>query len=68
VPVSQAWQLSRQLPDSRLAVIPGAGHEAMADQPGVFAEACASFWRSAETAATARAGRQVAGEGRGDAS
>ena len=67
VPVSQAWQLSRQLPDSRLAVIPGAGHEAMADQPGVFSEACASFWRSAGTAAAARPERQVAGEGRGDA-
>jgi pimeloyl-ACP methyl ester carboxylesterase len=64
VPVPQAWQLSRQLPDSRLAVIPGAGHEAMANQPGVFSEACASFWRSAETAAAARSGRQVAGESR----
>ena len=51
VPVPQAWQLARQLPDARLAVIPGAGHEAMADQPGIFNEACASFWRSTATLA-----------------
>ncbi len=51
VPVPQAWQLARQLPDARLAVIPGAGHEAMANQPGIFNEACASFWRSTATVA-----------------
>src|SRR5512140_395363 len=67
VPVPQAWQLSRQLPQARLAVIPGAGHEAMAGQPGIFNEACASFWRSAETAAAGRSARRVAGEGRGAA-
>jgi pimeloyl-ACP methyl ester carboxylesterase len=65
VPVPQAWQLSRQLPGSRLAVIPGAGHEAMAHQPGVFSEACASFWRSAEATAAARPGRVVAQDPRG---
>ncbi len=65
VPVPQAWQLSRQLPDSRLAVIPGAGHEAMASQPGVFSEACASFWRSAEATAAARPGRVMAQDPRG---
>jgi pimeloyl-ACP methyl ester carboxylesterase len=57
VPVSQAWQLARQLPDARLAVIPAAGHEAMARQPGIFNEACASFWRSTQAIAAARAGR-----------
>ena len=55
VPVPQAWQLARQLPDARLAVIPGAGHEAMARRPGVFNEACAAFWRSTEAIAAARA-------------
>lgn len=65
VPVPQAWQLSRQLPDSRLAVIPGAGHEAMAMQPGIVNEACSAFWRSAGTTGVSRAGGGVAGEPRG---
>jgi pimeloyl-ACP methyl ester carboxylesterase len=56
VPVPQAWQLARQLPDARLAVIPLADHEAMARQPGIFNEACAAFWRSTEAVAAARAG------------
>lgn len=60
VPVPQAWQLVRQLPDARLAVIPDAGHVAMARQPGIFNEACAAFWRSTESVAAARAGRVVA--------
>jgi pimeloyl-ACP methyl ester carboxylesterase len=60
VPVPQAWQLARQLPDARLAVIPGAGHEAMARQPGIFNEACAAFWRSTQAVAAARAGRVAA--------
>jgi pimeloyl-ACP methyl ester carboxylesterase len=60
VPVSQAWQLARQLPDARLAVIPGAGHDAMARQPGIFNEACAAFWRSTEAIAAARAGGVIA--------
>ena len=67
VPVSQAWQLSRQLPDSRLAVIPGAGHEAMARQPGVFNEACAAFWRSAEAGAAGRSVRVTAAASPGPA-
>jgi len=60
VPVPQAWQLARQLPDARLAVIPDSGHEAMARQPGIFNEACTAFWRSTEAIAAARAGRVVA--------
>jgi len=56
VPVSQAWQLARQLPDARLAVVPGAGHEAMAGQPEIFNEMCAAFWRSTRVIAAARAG------------
>ena len=54
------WQLARQLPDARLAVLPGSGHEAMVHQPGIFNETCAAFWRSTEAAAAARAGRVVA--------
>jgi len=60
VPVPQAWQLARQLPDARLAVIPGSGHEAMASQPGIFNAACTAFWRSTQAIAAARAGRVVA--------
>ena len=60
VPVPQAWQLTRQLPDARLAVVPDAGHEVMARQPGIFNEACAAFWRSTEEIARARASRVAA--------
>ena len=60
MPVAQAWQLARQLPDARLAVLPGSGHEAMVHQPGIFNETCAAFWRSTEAAAAVRAGRVVA--------
>ncbi len=67
VPVTQAWQLSRQLPDSRLAVMPGAGHEAMAGQPGVFNEACAAFWRSAEAGAAGRFRTMIGAASRGTA-
>jgi pimeloyl-ACP methyl ester carboxylesterase len=67
VPVTQAWQLSRQLPDARLAVIPGAGHEAMARQPAVFNEACAAFWRSAEAGAAGRSVRVTAAASPGPA-
>jgi pimeloyl-ACP methyl ester carboxylesterase len=60
VPVPQAWQLARQLPDARLAVLPGSGHEAMVHQPAIFNETCAAFWRSTQAAAAARAGGVVA--------
>jgi hypothetical protein len=32
----------------------------MVDQPGIFNETCAAFWRSTEAAAAARAGGVVA--------
>jgi pimeloyl-ACP methyl ester carboxylesterase len=60
VPVPQAWQLARQLPDARLAVIPGSGHAAMASQPAIFNAACTAFWRSTQSIAAARAGRVIA--------
>jgi pimeloyl-ACP methyl ester carboxylesterase len=52
VPVDHAWGMMRQLPDGRLLVVPDCGHVVMVRRPGLFNEACASFYRS--TAATAR--------------
>jgi pimeloyl-ACP methyl ester carboxylesterase len=60
VPVDHAWGLMRQLPDGRLFVAPGSGHEVMVRRPGLFNEAVAGFYRSTE--ATAR-GRSEAGPG-----
>ena len=48
VPVDHAWGLMRQLPDARLFVAPGCGHEVMVRRPGLFNEACAGFYRSTE--------------------
>jgi pimeloyl-ACP methyl ester carboxylesterase len=56
VPVGQAWSLMRQLPDARLLVVPDAGHEVMAQRPGVFNEACGLFYRLTEPVARRRAG------------
>ncbi len=54
-PVDQAWALARQLPDSRLLVVPGAGHEAQVRRPALFNEALAGFYRSTEAVAATRA-------------
>jgi pimeloyl-ACP methyl ester carboxylesterase len=54
-PVDQAWALARQLPDSRLFVVPGAGHEAQVRRPALVNEALAGFYRATETAAAERA-------------
>jgi pimeloyl-ACP methyl ester carboxylesterase len=55
VPVGHAWALMRQLPDGRLLVAPDAPHELMVRRPGLFNEACSTFWRSTEQTATRRA-------------
>jgi len=55
VPVGQAWELARQLPDSRLFVVPDCGHVAMAQQPALFIEGCRAFWRSTAEVARRRA-------------
>jgi pimeloyl-ACP methyl ester carboxylesterase len=55
VPVDHAWGLKRQLPDARLFVAPGCGHEVMARRPGLFNEALAGFYRSTEPVARRRA-------------
>jgi pimeloyl-ACP methyl ester carboxylesterase len=55
VPVDQAWELSRQLRDGRLLVIPDAGHELMVRRPGLFNEAAGVFYRTTEPVARQRA-------------
>ncbi len=55
VPAGQAWDLARLLPDGRLFVLPDCGHVAMVQRPGLFAEGCASFWRSTAAVAAKRA-------------
>ena len=52
VPVDHAWGLTRQLPDGRLFVAPGCGHEVMVRRPALFNEACTGFYR--QTDGTAR--------------
>jgi pimeloyl-ACP methyl ester carboxylesterase len=46
VPVAQAVALARQLPDARLFVVPGCGHEVPAKRPGLFLEGLTGFHRS----------------------
>ena len=60
VPVDHAWGISRQLPDGRLFVAPGTGHEVMSRRPGLFNEALAGFFRS--TAEPARKRAEIAHE------
>ncbi len=59
VPVDHAWGLMRQLPDARLFVAPGCGHEVMVRRPGLFNEACAGFYRSTEKIAQTIAGHKA---------
>jgi pimeloyl-ACP methyl ester carboxylesterase len=54
-PVGQAWGLARQLPDARLFVAPGCGHDVMVRRPALFNEALGSFYRSTEEVARRRA-------------
>jgi hypothetical protein len=55
VPVGQAWELQRQLPNSRLFVVPDCGHEVTVRRPGLFNEALGGFYRGTKGAAAARA-------------
>ena len=57
VPVGQAWELERQLPDGRLFVVPDCGHEVTVKRPGLFNEALAGFYRATSDVAAARAGQ-----------
>jgi pimeloyl-ACP methyl ester carboxylesterase len=63
VPVDHAWGLMRQLPDARLFVAPGCGHEVMVRRPALFNEACAGFYRSTEAIARGRSEAQPGGSG-----
>ena len=55
VPVDQAWRLKRQLPDARLFVAPGCGHEVLLRKPALATEALAGFYRTTEATARRRA-------------
>ncbi|MGH2511188.1 MAG: alpha/beta fold hydrolase [Candidatus Limnocylindrales bacterium] len=63
VPVDHAWGLMRQLPDARLFVAPGSGHEVMVRRPALFNEACGGFYRSTEKVARGRLIHQPGGSG-----
>ena len=54
-PVDHAWGIMRQLPDARLFVAPGCGHEVMVQRPALFNDACGGFYRSTESVARDRA-------------
>jgi pimeloyl-ACP methyl ester carboxylesterase len=56
VPVAQAAGLARQVRDGRLLVIPGVGHDALADRPAMLHAALDDFYRTTEPVARARAG------------
>ncbi|MBA2719172.1 MAG: alpha/beta hydrolase [Chloroflexi bacterium] len=60
VPADHAWGISRQLPDGRLFVAPGCGHEVMSRKPGLFNEALAGFFRSTASIAAERASERGA--------
>ncbi|MFN8619914.1 MAG: alpha/beta hydrolase [Chloroflexota bacterium] len=48
VPLDHAVRLHRQLPDSRLLVVPDSGHVVTVTQPALFNQAATTFWRSLE--------------------
>jgi pimeloyl-ACP methyl ester carboxylesterase len=54
-PVDHAVALYRQLPDARLFIAPDCDHQVMATRPGLFNDAAATFYRTTEEQARARA-------------
>lgn len=54
-PADHAVALHRQLPDSRLLIVPNSGHVVTVSQPQLFNDAAGAFWRQTEAAAKARA-------------
>ncbi len=56
VPVGQALALARQLPDARLFVVPGCGHEVPSKRPGLFTEGLTGFYRSTDASTGRRPG------------
>ena len=69
VPADHAVALYRQLPDARLLIVPNSGHVVMVNQPQLFNDACAAFWRQTEAEARSRAegghGRRSGATGEG---
>ena len=64
VPTDHAVALHRQLPDGRLCIVPDCDHQVMASRPGIFNEVAATFYRTTEAEARARAeGRMEPGSG-----
>jgi pimeloyl-ACP methyl ester carboxylesterase len=75
VPVDQALRLHRQLPDSRLLVVPDSGHVVTVTHPSLVNQAAMTFWRSLDapegsvrarpsgTAAVLRTGGTAAADG-----
>ena len=55
-PVDHVWRLARQVRAGQLLVVPDAGHEVMAERPGIFNEALGAFYRATEVEARRRAG------------
>ncbi len=53
-PVSQAWELSRQVLDGRLFVAPDSGHDVLTRRPALAIEALRGFYRSTESVARTR--------------
>jgi pimeloyl-ACP methyl ester carboxylesterase len=55
VPIDHAWEISRELRDGRLFVLPDCGHEATVRRPGLFNEGLSGFYRQTEIVARTRA-------------
>jgi pimeloyl-ACP methyl ester carboxylesterase len=55
VPVDQAWRLAHQVRDGRLLVAPDCGHEVLSERSSIANDALATFYRSTEATARARA-------------
>jgi pimeloyl-ACP methyl ester carboxylesterase len=58
-PVDHAWRLSRAVLDGRLLVVPGVGHECLAERPAVATEALTDFYRSTAAVAARRSQRST---------
>ena len=57
VPVGDAWELQRQIPNGQLLVVPDCPHEVTSRRPAAFNEALTSFYRRTQEIAAARAER-----------
>ena len=62
VPVQQALALARQVRDGRLLVLPGVGHDALADRPATLHVALEDFYRSTASIARRRTGAAASQE------